>query len=37
VLILVLSDGTVHSVAVQFSKATELPVKKGTEPPGRIK
>jgi hypothetical protein len=37
VLILVLSDGTVHSVTVQFSKATELPVKNGTESPGRTK
>ena len=37
VLILVLKDGTVHTVAVQFSKATELPVKKGTEAPGRTK
>ena len=35
VLILVLRDGTVHTAAFQFSKATELPVKKGTEPPGR--
>ena len=37
VLILVLKDGTVHTVAVQFTKGTELPVKNGTEPPGRIK
>ena len=37
VLILVLRDGTVHTAAVQFSKATELPVKKGTESPGRTR
>ena len=37
VLILVLRDGTVHTAAFQFGKATELPVKKGTEPPGRTK
>jgi hypothetical protein len=37
VLILVLRDGTVHTAAVQFSKATELPVKNGSEAPGRTK
>jgi hypothetical protein len=37
VLILVLRDGTVHAVAVQFSKATELPVKKGSEAPAATK
>jgi hypothetical protein len=37
VLILVLRDGTVHTAAFQFGKATEVPVKKGTEAPGRNK
>ena len=37
VLVLGLADGTVHTVAVQFTKGTELPVNTGAEPPGRIK
>ncbi len=37
VLVLGLKDGTVHTVAVQFKKPSELPVKNGTKPPARIR